>query len=231
MNNILILVIQLCSVIGITVFAARFSLKPEEKAPKGVLIAWICIQALFANLFVLEPIDLFGFSCSPSDAFAVGSMISLSLLQQQEGQKQASFASLLSIITLGVFALFSAIHLLFTPYEAAPIYSSYKAIFSHSPRLLLASMGAFFLSQRVDLKLFSWITTLFPKAPFLYKVIPSAFISQTLDTALFTLFGLYGLVDGLFSIFLISSFAKWVTAIFLSSLTALLVNKKPPRTI
>lgn len=218
MNNLFILLLQLSSVLLFTALAARSS--------KGTLTCWIVLQVFLANLFVLKPIDLFGLSCSPSDAFAVGSMISLNLLQQQEGKKEAAFASLLSIITLGAFALFAKLHLLLSPYQEAPIDHAYYAILSNSPRLLIASMGAFWLSQRFDLILFGWISRTYPKARFVYKTIPSALFSQTFDTALFTIFGLYGLVDGLFSIFIISSLTKWLTAIFLGTFTSLLASKK-----
>jgi uncharacterized integral membrane protein (TIGR00697 family) len=219
MNNIFILLLQLTAVIVCTTYAS--------KGPRGLLLCWIVFQSILANLFVLKPVDLFGFSASPSDAFAVGTMISLNLLQQQEGRKAASIASMISIGSLGIFALFAKIHLLLLPSHNIEISEAYQTILSHSPRLLFASMGAFWLSQQFDLRLFGWVSNRWPSAPFFAKTVPSTLLSQTFDTALFTLLGLYGLVDGLVTIFIISSLTKWLTAIFLGTITSLIVTKKP----
>jgi len=56
---------------------------------KMALGSWLCIQVLCANLFVMKQVVLFGFHVTCSDVFAIGSILSLNLLQEYFGPKEA----------------------------------------------------------------------------------------------------------------------------------------------
>ena len=50
------------------------------------LVAFICIQCILANLFVIKQITLFGYTATCSDAFTVGATLGLNLLQEYFGK-------------------------------------------------------------------------------------------------------------------------------------------------
>ena len=52
---------------------------------KEALVAFICLQGLLSNLFVTKQIMLFGLDVTSSDIFAVGTILSLNLLQEYYG--------------------------------------------------------------------------------------------------------------------------------------------------
>ena len=54
-----------------------------------VLVAAICLQEVLANLFVLKQVTLFGLEVTCSDAYAIGSIIGLNLLQEFYGKERA----------------------------------------------------------------------------------------------------------------------------------------------
>lgn len=59
------------------------------KLGKHCLIAFIAAQSILANLFVVKQITLFGFNGTASDAFMIGSIFGLHLLQEYYGTKEA----------------------------------------------------------------------------------------------------------------------------------------------
>ena len=52
---------------------------------KEMLVAWIGLQAVLANLFVLKQMKLFWLDVTCSDVYAVGAFLSLNLLQEYYG--------------------------------------------------------------------------------------------------------------------------------------------------
>ena len=114
------------------------------KLGQSALIAWIAIQALIANLFVLKQITLFGFNVTASDAFAIGSLLGMNFLQEYWGKDEARKATWVCFFFMVFFTLTSQIHLLYLPSSFDATQLSFKVILSQSPRLLMASMGVFF---------------------------------------------------------------------------------------
>jgi uncharacterized integral membrane protein (TIGR00697 family) len=178
-------------VVGFVFAAARLS--------KNSLIALIALQGVLANLFVVKQMSLFGFSVTCSDVFSIGSILALNLLQEYYGRDAAQGAVKISLFCLVFFACMAWFHLLYRPLGSDP----FVPIFSSTPRIVAASIGVFYLVQQVDVRLFGWL-----RGKLAVRIAFSLLIAQLLDTALFSLLGLYGLVESLFDIILVSYFAK-----------------------
>jgi queuosine precursor transporter len=194
------------------------------KLGKGALQLWVCLMALLANLFVLKQITLFGLQVTSSDIFAVGGILGLNFLQEYHGKKTAKKATTLCLYTLILFAVFSKIHLLYTPSledRAAPFY---EGILSQAPRLLIASLFVFFIVQHADLYLFGKLRSSKIRIPFFARNLISLSLSQLLDTVLFTFIGLYGLIASPLDVIILSFFVK-VLAISCLTPCALLAKK------
>lgn len=186
------------------VLFALFALKLGKEA----LIAWIAIQAITANLFVLKQISLFGFNVTASDAFAIGSLLGLNLLQEYFGQQEARKATWICFFSMIFFALASQLHLLYQPSEFDTTHSAFLTLLSPTPRLLIASMGVFFIVQQIDIRFFSFLKRFFNNNSFAFRSGIALIFSQFLDTFLFSYAGLYGLVVSLADIILISFLIK-----------------------
>jgi queuosine precursor transporter len=188
---------------------------------REALISWIALQAILANLFVVKQISLFGFEVTPSDAFAVGSLLGLNSLQRAFGQESAKKAIWITFYSMAFFAIASQIHLLYKPSSHDTSHASFVTVLSHSPRLLIASLLTFFIAQRVDLWMFGKLRT----EHFSLANLFSLLVSQFLDTLLFSFLGLYGLVASLFDIILVSYLLKVVTILLLTPLTFVTLRK------
>lgn len=187
---------------------------------KEALIGWVAIQAILANLLVMKQITLFGCNATGSDVFAVGSILSLNLLQEYYGKQLARKAIWFTFLAMAFFAVMSQIHLLYHPSSYDTAQASFVKIFSAAPRLLFASLAVSFLVQQIDLRVFSFLKSKMKNTALVWRNAISLTLSQLLDTVLFTLIGLYGLVDSLLEIIVISFILKMVVISVLSPLTA-----------
>lgn len=185
------------------------------KLGKSALITWIAFISLFANLFVLKQITLFGFNATASDIFAVGGLFGLNLLQEYYGKAAAKSAAWISFACLFFFTLMSQIHLYYEPSTFDTTQQAYQHIFQHAPRIILASLFTLFIVQQFDIRLYPLIRSFFPKLPLLFASASSILLSQTLDTALFTVLGLYGIAEALWQIFIVSLGIKLLTIVCL----------------
>ena len=203
--NEALFIIQIAVIIGFALGALKLG--------KETLIAWVAIQALIANLFVLKQITLLGLDVTASDAFAIGSLLGLNLLQEYFSREEAKKATWICFFFMIFFALVSQIHLLFQPSPYDTSQSAYHALLSPSPRLLFASMSVFFAVQQFDIRFFSLLRTFLPNTSFAVRAAIALVASQFLDTFLFSFAGLYGIVASVVDIMIIS-FAVKLAVIF-----------------
>lgn len=170
---------------------------------KSALIANISLQGILANLFVVKQISLFGFSVTCSDVFAIGCILSLNLLQEYFGKVAARLASHVSLFSLLFFTCMSQIHLFYIPTAFDTSHSAFQTIFSSTPRIVLASIATFYLVQQWDIRFFSFLKGAFP-----LRVAISLVFSQLIDTVFFSFLGLYGLIESVFDVILLSFLIK-----------------------
>lgn len=194
------------------------------KLGSSALTAWIAIQALIANLFVLKQITLFGFEVTASDAYAIGSLLGLNFLQEYFGKDESRRATWVCFFIMIFFTVVSQLHLLYQASPADTSQSAFATILSPAPRLLIASMGVFFLVQHFDIRFFAFLKRQLPQASFAMRAALTLIISQFLDTFLFSFAGLYGIVPSIADIIILSfavklaviccfsSVVKWVAA-------------------
>lgn len=196
---------------GFVVLFARYC----SKYGKEALIAWIALQSVLANIFVLKQINLVGLNATASEVFAIGSIIGLNFLQAQHGAKAARQAVWIAFMCMFFFCIMSQVHLLYIPSNLDTRHHSYSMLLSSAPRILFASLSVYFFIQHLSVALFSYTKKHFPKLPLTLLIIGCLIITQFLDTILFSFLGLYGLVDKIDEVILISFCIKMLV-IFIS---------------
>ena len=191
------------------------------KLGREALIAWVAIQALIANLFVLKQITLLGLDVTASDAFVIGSLLGLNFLQEYFSKEEANKATWICFFFMLFFTLASQIHLLYQPSSFDKTQPAYLAILSASPRLMIASMSVFFLVQQFDIRFFAFLKSFLPNAGCAFRTGIALIISQFLDTFLFSFAGLYGIVASVFDIMIISFIVKLIVILCFTSFVKL----------
>jgi len=186
---------------------------------KVVLVSWVALQAVCANLFVVKQIFFFGFEITCADVFAVGSVLGLNLLQEYFGKESAKQALWVTFFSMLFFAVMARIHLVYIPSSGDTTQEAFRSVLSSTPRLFLASLGVFFVTQQLDIRIFQWLKQKMTRLPFPCRCGISTALSQLSDTVLFSIFGLWGLVASLSDVILVSFLIK---LILISCMTPLL---------
>jgi len=194
----------------------------------SILIAFILIAARFgkialsllstlffllANLFVTKQIELFSFTVTASDAYTIGGIFALNLLQEHFGKEEAKKQTVQGSFILLAFALLSQIHLLYIPSSFDTVHHSFYQILATTPRIFLSSFVILFIMQRLDVELFSRLRK---HLPLPFTMIISAAVCQFIDTAAFSYFALYGLVHSMFDIIFVSYSIKLLALVLMS---------------
>ena len=180
------------------------------------LVAWVSAQSILSNIFVLKQIELFGLHVTSSEVYIVSGMFSTVLIQEQYGRRSAKKALNAAFVVLIFLGLASQLHLAYIPSPNDITQSSYEMLFGPNLRIVVASIFAYWISQQYNI----WIFGILSKKSLNLRLSFRAFIAtstaQILDTFLFAMFGLYGLVFHLDQIILFSLLLKVAISVFLS---------------
>lgn len=190
------------------------------KLGQQALVSFICLCAIVANIFVLKQISLFGLSVTAADAFIVGATLALNLLQESQGKQAAQKAIMISFWGLIFYAVVARMHLAYLPSAYDTTSPHYQALLEFMPRLTLASLIAYFVSQQLDRFLYGVLLAR-TSHYFVLRNYATLLTSQLLDTVLFAFLGLYGIVPNIGTIILFSYSVKVVTILLATPCVAL----------
>lgn len=207
MHNFYTLLFQIGICCGISLIALRVG----EKC----LNSWLCLLAVAMNLFVTKQITLLGLDVTASEALAVAYLLGLSLIQEYYGKEAARKHVFTAFLCCVGFLFLTQTHLFFVPNQYDVMHGHFSAILQPIPRLILASMASFFMIQLVDIAFFSFLQYKTNGRHLTIRTGTCLIVSQILDTTIFSYLGLYGLVENLTHVMLVSFVIKTAT-IFLA---------------
>lgn len=176
---------------------------------KEALIALVSLFTVLANLFVVKQIGLLGLNATASDAYAVGCMLGINLLQEYYDKATARSAIIISFFVAIVFTLAAQIHLGYTPLALDKAHEAFALILGSTARIVAASLATFYIVQQSDLYLYGFLKRRCEKF-YVLRNWGSVAISQLLDTVLFSYLGLYGIVADVWHIIWISYSIKMI---------------------
>lgn len=150
--NELLLVLSLLISFGSTVlFLKLFG--------KSGLFAWIGICAVFANVEVLILVHAFGMDQTLGNTLFASSFLATDILSELYGKKEANKGVLVGIITTILFILLSTMWINYVPAEGDWAMPFVKQLFANTPRVLIASLIAYAVSEAFDVWLYhKWWT-------------------------------------------------------------------------
>lgn len=191
---------------------------------KEALVALICLYGVLANLFVTKQIAFFGFDATASDAFTVAAILGLNMIQEFFGAAASKRAIWINFLCLGVYTVASQLHLWYTPHILDYTHGHFCALLEVMPRIALASISVFLFVQYIDRTLYGFMQRKFGSRYFLMRNTIALILCQLLDTILFSFLGLWGIVEHIWHIIIIS-YAVKLLAISITSPWLMLVNR------
>lgn len=193
-----------------TIIIALFSLGALALG-QGALVAFVCACCTLANLFVVKQITLFGLTATCADAFTVGATIGLNLLQEYFGKEIAKKTIWINFFLLIFYAIVSQIHLVYIPHAADTMHLHFMPLLSLMPRIVIASFSVYLIAHMADYYLYGFLKKVLHKKYIIFRNYASIALCQLLDTVLFSFFGLYGIIDNIWEVIIISYIIKIIS--------------------
>lgn len=185
------------------------------------LVAFIVIQSILANLFVVKQITLVGLNATASDAFIVGSILGLQLLQEYFGKPLAQKTVFISFFLLIFYTIVSQIHIFYTPALHDHMHQHFYPILHLMPRIMIASITVYTAVSYFDTVLYGFLKRLLRGRCLIIRNSLSIMTSQLLDTVLFSFLGLYGIIDHIGNVILVSYTIKLIVIVITQPFVAL----------
>lgn len=186
MNEILTIVAILVNYTGILLAYKFFK--------KTGLFCWIAFAYVLANIETLKCIDFLGFSTTLGNVMFCTMVLATDILNENHGKKEAKKGVWIGFFTLIAFTILTQIDLLFVPNSQDFANGAFETLFSLAPRVCIASLVTYIVSNQLDIHIFQKIKSKLPDDKYYpIRKTGSNIVSQLVDSALFTTVAFAGL--------------------------------------
>lgn len=181
---------------------------------KGLFI-WVAVSAILANIQVLKTLDLFGFVVTLGNIIYGTSFLATDILSEIYGKKAARQGVYVGIVTLVTMTVVMQVSLLFVPHASDFAQPALETIFGFMPRVAIASLIAYFLSQMHDVWAYHFWKGKFPGDRQIWiRNNLSTMVSQLIDSIVFTFIAFWGVFEMpvFWDILITTYILKWIVA-------------------
>ena len=179
------------------------------------LFVWIPISIIVANIQVTKTIEIFTLEATLGNIVYATSFLATDILSECYGKEEAYKGVGIGFFALLVMTLLMNTALLFKPAPSDLVQESLVTIFSLMPRIALASLAAYLVSQLNDVWSYEFWRKKRPSVGWLWlRNNASTMVSQLIDTLIFTLIAFWGRYPwGVLWQIMVTTYAlKWVVA-------------------
>lgn len=156
---------------------------------KNGLYAWIGAATLLANIQVVKTIEIFGIVMTLGNTIYATIYLTTDLLNEKYGEKEARKAVWFGFFTMIMSLIIMQMVLAFKPAGddfSQEAQAALHTIFGLTPRIALGSLCAYFISQFLDVRIFSRLKVAYPNRSQLWiRNNGSTGLSQLIDTLVF----------------------------------------------
>ena len=208
MNNTLLWFIMMAVNFAFIMFAFR-------RWGRIGLLVWIPISCIVANIQVTKNVILFGFEATLGNIVYSTSFLATDMLSEFYRKKDAKQAVGFGFFALVAMTVLMQLAILFVPSQTDIADPSLNLIFGLMPRIAIGSLIAYLLSNYHDVWSYEfWRKRTHGKHLWIRNNF-STFVSQLIDTLVFTLIAFYGVYETSVLIQIIAStfLLKWIVAL------------------
>lgn len=191
---------------------------------------WIGFSMVLASIEVLKLVPLFGLPLTLGNVIYSSSFLATDILGERHGRKSAKDTVWIGFFTLLVFTAGMQLALFFVPHGEDKVNDALLGVFSFTPRIALASISTYLVSQHIDIWLFHAIRDRTGSRLLWLRNNGSSLVSQFVDTALFTLLAFTGIFPFaiVLELILTTYFVKFLISILDTPFIYLARNMKKP---
>ena len=121
---------------------------------KSGIYVWIALCAVLANIEVTVLVRAFGLDQTLGNMLFASSFLATDILSELYGKKDADRGVRIGILTTVLFIVFSLMWVRYIPADGDRAMPAIKQLFSNTPRILIASLTAYTLSEFFDVRLY-----------------------------------------------------------------------------
>lgn len=178
------------------------------------LYGLIVMDIILCNIQVIKQVNMFGLSATLGNMLYASIFFSTDLLNEVYGRKEAQRAVVFGFIFLVLSMVVMQIALMFKPNESDFIQPALVRIFSFFPRVVIASLIAYLISQFHDVWAFNFWKRLTNERHLWLRNNLSTMISQLIDSLIFCTIAFWGVfpTNVFIEITVTTYIFKWIIA-------------------
>lgn len=171
------------------------------------LFGIVVFNLLLCNLQVLKTVEMFGLTTTLGNILYASVFLATDMLSELHGKDEAKKAVLMGFVSLLMMTAYMQLALLFVPGADDFAHPHLEALFGFMPRIALASLAAYLVSQLHDVWAFHKLKQRTGGKHLWLRNNASTLVSQFLDSAIFCTIAFYGLFPtAVFTEILISTY-------------------------
>ncbi|GAA4851920.1 queuosine precursor transporter [Paenibacillus vulneris] len=156
------------------------------------LYAWVGFATVLANIQVVKTIEIFGIVMTLGNSIYASIYMTTDLLNEKYGPRAARQAVWFGFFSLFASAIIMQMVLFFVPQQGDISQEALETIFGLAPQIALGSLAAYFVSQFLDVRVFSALKNRFPNHnQFWLRINGSIGLSQFVDSLVFCSIAFY----------------------------------------
>jgi hypothetical protein len=207
MDNSILFIFEAIVGLSFTLIAFRFGLP--------WIMALIAVQTILMNIFVLKTMNVFGMEITGGNVMYASIFLGTDMICEHYGKEKARQAVWLGFSAAIFFIIMSQFTMWYAPSSLGNgvfLHDTLATVFQTTPRIVLASMASYLLSQNLDIYIYMAIKKA-TKSRFLWlRNNGATLISQLFDSIFFTFAGLYGIVANADNVWQIIFFTYMIKA-------------------
>jgi len=185
MSNELIFLLMILFVLFCTLFAFRMG--------KYWLYGFIAFNIILANIFVTKQFVIFGITATGGNITYGSIFLATDLLCEHYSRKDGRRAVFLGFFAAIFYLITSQFIILLKPNEFDVVHDGMKDIFSFAPRIVLASLIAYLISQMHDIWFFHFLKEKTKGKMLWFRNNVSTWVSQLIDSIIFSMIAFLGI--------------------------------------
>ena len=160
---------------------------------KNGLFVWIAIGVILANIEVMKTVKVFGLVTALGNVIYSSIFLTTDILTENYSKKEAQKAVWIGFFVLICVTILMQITINFIPDESDFLSEHITTIFNFLPRITIASLTAYLISQTLDILFFANLKKIHKKRYLWLRNNLSTIFSQFIDTIIFTLIAFLGI--------------------------------------
>lgn len=155
------------------------------------LYVWIALAGVVANIQVSKTVEILGLTATLGNIVYAGSFLATDILSERYGKRAARKGIAVGFFAIVTVTVLMQLALLFEPDPSDVMHGALSNVFGVLPRIAVASLAAYLVSQAHDVWAYQFWRERFP-GPLWIRNNLSTIVSQLIDSVIFTLVAFLG---------------------------------------